>query len=547
MAIDLNKKAPKPTLTRYGEDKYAFTTGAYIQPISYIGRDGKRYFGWIVTGFEDDTYRDGSYLDVNACAETLQDLTPDDEMDENPTVTEKQNPILPKLRIRQNLTDYGTTNLEFDEKFATSSGYITSVSNEGFDYAHGEFGHFEDLDDDVLEDLACAVELQIEANNKTLKRAQKNMRLKRFKLLLSPVNIGDRFSSVYFYGNVLVRSVEDGYVVVDFEDPKERHRKKETWKLSDMEKEIKSGELKRLSCLYFRRKEVAAYSDWQVLPNFDDWDFITHFLPNYHGCPEVDYSYTLTRVILGEQTLQWLHNNYPEFKGYTLEKAKREIARIEKKLFAEAKKNYNKEVKSKDVIVHEFPIINPSVEPICHVFRRNKPDGSLTRSVGIWENMPDFRTWDFVEQFLPNYNSDSDVTFSNDVSCLLDNTWTREKFDADHNTYINHTLKGLRVEMKKKNKLLYERASKYFNKALTSGDIEIKEIPVGITSARLCVGENVFLWYDKNEKEEICVDQMKLQRIPSRVLDDECEVMQVLYTDEHGKQRWMFAQSIDFE
>lgn len=74
--IDLTKKAPQPTLSRYGSEKYAFTTGAFLQRISYINQNGKRVFGWMVTGFEQDTYRNGDCLEVEADADTLEGLTP---------------------------------------------------------------------------------------------------------------------------------------------------------------------------------------------------------------------------------------------------------------------------------------------------------------------------------------------------------------------------------------------------------------------------------------------------------------------------------------
>ncbi len=79
--IDLTKKTAQPALTRYFESQYAFTTGAYIQPVSYIGRNGDRNFGWIVTGFESDTYRDGAYIDVKDYGNFLEELMPpaDDE------------------------------------------------------------------------------------------------------------------------------------------------------------------------------------------------------------------------------------------------------------------------------------------------------------------------------------------------------------------------------------------------------------------------------------------------------------------------------------
>lgn len=78
--IDLTKKAPLSTLTRYSDDKYAYTSGAYIQRVSYITVAGKRVFGWIVTAFEDDTYRNGLYLEVEGDADTLEGLTPAEEL-----------------------------------------------------------------------------------------------------------------------------------------------------------------------------------------------------------------------------------------------------------------------------------------------------------------------------------------------------------------------------------------------------------------------------------------------------------------------------------
>lgn len=173
--IDLTKKAPQNTLTRYRDDKYAFTTGAFLQRISYINAGGKRVFGWIVTGFEEDTYKDGSYLEVEAYADTLQGLTPDYELsvpDEDTLNNTEKNTLPAKTRIIKMLIDYGAGHLNFDQHFVTSGGYIISAGTEGFDYSHGEVGYYENLEDDTLEEFACAVEMQIEANLKIFKKSQ---------------------------------------------------------------------------------------------------------------------------------------------------------------------------------------------------------------------------------------------------------------------------------------------------------------------------------------------------------------------------------------
>jgi hypothetical protein len=158
--IDLTKKPPQPTLTRYSNDKSAFTTGAYIQPVSYILQNGNRIFGWMVTGFEEDTYRDGAYLDVEACADSLAGLTPDEE--ENS-----------KEKIYRLLIDYDSRHIELDTPFKSSLGNITSVGLNGFDIKNGEdMGEYENLNDKELDSLANEVEQQILANEKAFQKSQ---------------------------------------------------------------------------------------------------------------------------------------------------------------------------------------------------------------------------------------------------------------------------------------------------------------------------------------------------------------------------------------
>ena len=172
---DLTKKPPQPTLRRYSNDKPAFTTGAYIQPVSYTGPNGDRVFGWMVTGFEDDTFRDGKYLDVEVCADSLAGLTPDndeDEEDKGPEQSHAQNTISPKLQIQKMLPDYGVTKLDLDEYHLTGYGYITTVYTDRVEYAHGETEELENLEDETLEDLVCAIEQQIVANEKAFEKSQ---------------------------------------------------------------------------------------------------------------------------------------------------------------------------------------------------------------------------------------------------------------------------------------------------------------------------------------------------------------------------------------
>ena len=162
--IDLKKKPPQPTLTRYSNDKSAFTTGAYIQPVSYIGQNGKRLFGWIVTGFEEDTYRNGEYLEVESCANTLAGLTPDND---------DKNEESPEDKIKHLLREYRSDEIKLDTPMKSSSGNITRVTMDGVDVEGGEDTiEFSEINEDDIHNLAHEVEQQIIANEKTYEKCR---------------------------------------------------------------------------------------------------------------------------------------------------------------------------------------------------------------------------------------------------------------------------------------------------------------------------------------------------------------------------------------
>lgn len=78
-----------------------------------------------------------------------------------------------KDRILKLMLNNQYTHLELDTPFASAHGYITHVGLNGIDFMDGDYmDEYGELDDDVLEDLACAVEEQIEINHKAMERAQ---------------------------------------------------------------------------------------------------------------------------------------------------------------------------------------------------------------------------------------------------------------------------------------------------------------------------------------------------------------------------------------
>lgn len=154
------------TIKRHPLRESVYTTGAFLERISYQNSRGETVFGWLVAGFEDDTFQGSRYLSVEPYASNLKGLTPDDE--EEP----EENAISWVSRIQKMLLDYGATKLDLDEYCLTGCGYIATVYTDMVEYAHGETEEFENLEDDTLEDLVCVVERQIEANKKAFEKSQ---------------------------------------------------------------------------------------------------------------------------------------------------------------------------------------------------------------------------------------------------------------------------------------------------------------------------------------------------------------------------------------
>lgn len=168
----LTKKIPQPTLTYHPSRDPVYTTGAFIQPVSYVGSDGETVFGWIVTEFEDDTYRDGECLNIEVSADNLAGLTPEDEEeeeDENAKISKEKS----KNNISHFLVDYNIRYVELDTPFKSSLGRITAARLNGFEIEYGEdTGDYDSLRANELYELAYEIEQQILTDEKAFQRSQ---------------------------------------------------------------------------------------------------------------------------------------------------------------------------------------------------------------------------------------------------------------------------------------------------------------------------------------------------------------------------------------
>lgn len=81
-------------------------------------------------------------------------------------------PISGEEKIRELFLNNDLDYVTFDMHFPTDKGYIISVSADSFEYASGETGSFDELDEDTLENLAYELELQIEADKEVFDKAR---------------------------------------------------------------------------------------------------------------------------------------------------------------------------------------------------------------------------------------------------------------------------------------------------------------------------------------------------------------------------------------
>lgn len=196
---------------------------------------------------------------------------------------------------------------------------------------------------------------------------------------------------------------------------------------------------------------------------------------------------------------------------------------------------------------------------VSRQFFRKEPNGSWTQSNGIWEDMADTKTWSFVEQLLPGYDHDEDVTLSNDLSCVINGVddWDMAKFVGYHREYEGYTIEQLQRKLEKTDAQLYKEAEDYLLQAIEDGEILVREFSVSIVSTitsddrdntpvtLLCADET-----DSSCGNEFTVHAHELQNVKCRTVieDENSERFQIYYqsTNGSGNEYWCDAKNVDF-
>lgn len=192
---------------------------------------------------------------------------------------------------------------------------------------------------------------------------------------------------------------------------------------------------------------------------------------------------------------------------------------------------------------------------VSHQFRRKSSDGSYTRDYGFWEDMEEPHSWGFVCQFLPDYERRDDVMTSDDLACVIDKEKTLEWLYDTYPEWEGLSLDELKKVRSQWDYELQKEAEAYLFQAIQSGDIEVRELPVGLVSARIPETNDDTIWLQcadetlSNYGNEFDMSPENLQNVKCRWLNkgtDE-EQFQIYYDNpSSGDEYWCNALSQHF-
>jgi hypothetical protein len=165
--------------------------------------------------------------------------------------------------------------------------------------------------------------------------------------------------------------------------------------------------------------------------------------------------------------------------------------------------------------------------------------------------------WGFVCQFLPDYEKRDDVITSDDLACVTDKEKSPGWLYEHYPQWDGLSLEALKKVQAQWDYELFQEAEGYLAAAIQSGEIEVREFPVSIVSARIFgEGEGDRIWLQcagitrSNYRKELRIPSCDLQNVKSRWINEggDEEQFQIYFECRNsGDAYWCNAQSIDFE
>lgn len=115
----------------------------------------------------------------------------------------------------------------------------------------------------------------------------------------------------------------------------------------------------------FRRKNsdgsfTRGHGCWEDMADKETWNFVVQLLPDYERKDEVMWSDDLACVLDEEhdyKDLAWLHENYSNWEGLSVDELKKVRAQLDYELMQEAEGYLTAAIQSGEIEVREFPVI----------------------------------------------------------------------------------------------------------------------------------------------------------------------------------------------
>ena len=184
-------------------------------------------------------------------------------------------------------------------------------------------------------------------------------------------------------------------------------------------------------------------------------------------------------------------------------------------------------------------------------FLRKHSDGSFTRGFRDWEEMPDKDSWEFVCQFLPDYERRDDVMTSDDLACVIDKEKTLQWLYETYSEWDGLSIEELKKVRAQWDYELMHEAEGYLTASTQAGDILVREFPVTIVSANPKHKGNIVLqpansyYRSRKHPDGYTFLPEEFQNVQSRIIDGQFQVRHP--GEEYPPKQWYIANPDDFQ
>lgn len=111
-------------------------------------------------------------------------------------------------------------------------------------------------------------------------------------------------------------------------------------------------------------------------------------------------------------------------------------------------------------------------------FKRNTVEHGMFQDTKMKTELPDIKSWEFIEHFYPNYYTSNEIAKHDDLSCYFDNEKSRVEIEKNNEDLTELDEQGLKTYFSELDDYLRNKAAKHFYEMLISGAISIINVHI---------------------------------------------------------------------